>query len=118
MRLLCALVLVLSVGACNYAVSDIATVPANPTYDKDVRPLLADHCLLCHGARPDRGSPSYLRLDVYDDENNILGAKSEGERILFRVQQGTMPPAARNGDGVGPNGTKMLENWVNNGKPR
>jgi hypothetical protein len=104
--------------ACSYAASDIKSVPENPTYEKDVRPLLADHCFVCHGSKANRNAPAYLRLDVYDDQNKVLGANTLGERILARVADNTMPPAARDGDGVGPNGKKMLELWVANGKPR
>jgi len=32
------------VGACS------PPVPANPTYTKDVQPILAAHCVRCHGA--------------------------------------------------------------------
>jgi hypothetical protein len=39
-----ALALVFSVLGCT------PEVPANPTYEKDVQPILAAHCVRCHGA--------------------------------------------------------------------
>jgi hypothetical protein len=114
------LVLVVALGtgqACSYGVGDISSVPAAPTYNHDIRPFLAEHCLLCHSSPPNRGAPSYFRLDVYDNVGTVSGAKSEADRILIRVGQNTMPPGASSGDGVGPNGLQMIESWVNNGLP-
>jgi len=105
-------------GSCHYSVADIATVPDNPTYTTNVYPLLRDHCLLCHSSPPDRGAPSNFRLDVYEDttvgNTTIPGAQSYGYSIVSSVLSDKMPPAAKQGDGVGPNGKKMLENWQNN----
>ena len=36
--------LALPLGACN------PDVPATPTYDRDVQPILTAHCVRCHGA--------------------------------------------------------------------
>ena len=109
--------LVALTGSCHYGIADIASAPDNPTYNKDVYPLLADHCLLCHSSPPNRGAPSTFRLDVYDDttvgNTFVAGAKSYGPTIVYDVQIGKMPPGAKSGDGVGPNGLKMLENWQN-----
>ncbi len=46
-------------SAC--AKPDITTVPAHPSYELDVKPLLADHCLLCHShpATPGPGRPAF-----------------------------------------------------------
>lgn len=104
--------------SCNYGIRDISSVPDNPTYNRDVYPLYADHCLVCHGAQPDRGAPTYFRLDRYDDDATTAGAKSMAASALADVQSGRMPIAAKNGDGVGPNGVQMLERWVQNGSPQ
>jgi len=68
-------------GSCHYGVADIASVPDYPTYAKDVRPLLYDHCLLCHGSSPIRGAPSYFRLDVYDDTDGVFGILDGSEVV-------------------------------------
>ena len=107
-------------GSCHYGVADIATVPDNPTYDQNVYPLLRDHCLLCHSSPPNRGAGganSYFRLDVYGtttvNGKDIPGAGDYCGSIVGDVLIDKMPPAAKDGDGVGPNGKKMLQNWQN-----
>jgi hypothetical protein len=105
------------VGSCNYGISDIASVPDNPTFNRDVYPLFADHCLVCHGAHPDRGAPAYFRLDIYADAPSASGAKNMASSAISDIESARMPPAARSGDAVGPNGLQMLKNWVKNGRP-
>jgi hypothetical protein len=105
-------------GSCNYGIRDIASVPDNPTFNRDVYPLLADHCLVCHGSPPDRGAPAYFRLDKYDDSTSVVGAKSMAAATVGDVEAGRMPPAAKDGDAVGPNGLLLLQRWVKNGSPQ
>jgi hypothetical protein len=105
------LFLTISTASCNYGIRDIGSVPDNPTFNRDIYPLYADHCLVCHSSPPDRGAPGYFRLDVFDDTGNVAGAKSMASAAYVDVQSGKMPPAARGGDGVGPNGLRMLELW-------
>jgi hypothetical protein len=107
-----------SAAACNYGIRDVSSVPDNPTFNRDIYPLYADHCLVCHGSPPDRGAPGYFRLDSYDDTTDAAGAYTMAGRALDDVEAGRMPPAAREGDGVGPNGLLMLQRWVNNKRPR
>jgi hypothetical protein len=104
-------------GACNYAVRDIATVPDNPTYNRDIFPLYADHCLLCHMSPPNRGAPDTFRLDSYGDSDSATGAGSMAFMCLDQVKRKLMPPAAKSGDGVGPKGLEMLQKWYDNGAP-
>jgi hypothetical protein len=119
MRLLLAVVAMGSLlGSCHYGVADINGVPANPTYSGDIYPLFRDHCLVCHGSPPDRGAPNYFRLDVYDGSNGVAGAKDWASTSAHDVNIGKMPPGAKNGDGVGPNGQAMLQKWVDNGAPQ
>ncbi len=113
MRLFSAVVLMLAFfGSCSYGVADISGVPDNPTYSKDIYPLYRDHCLLCHSSPPDRGAPSYFRLDVYDDTNNVTGAMNMASSSAYDVSINKMPPGAKSGDGVGPNGRAMLQKWA------
>ncbi len=111
-----AVLMAMGLVGCTYAVSDIPPPPEHPTYGASVRAFLGDHCLVCHGSPPDRGAPSYFRLDVYADEGGILGAGSMAQVVLGDVVHGTphtMPP----GDGVGPNGKQLISNWVADGAP-
>jgi hypothetical protein len=114
MRIL-GLSLLLLLSACSTAVQDIYSVPADPTYDKDVKFYLADHCVLCHGSPPNRGAPSNFRLDVYDVPNsNERGAFAMAHSILSAATSGSMPP----GGGLGPKGKQLLSLWVDHGAPR
>ncbi len=118
MRLQRVLVLVVTVASCHYSSPDLVYVPDNPTYQRDVYPLFSDHCLVCHGWPPDRGAPSTFRLDVYDDTDGVPGAYTYGSIALSDIEIRKMPPAAKDGEGVGPNGIAMLRRWIDNGKPR
>lgn len=117
MRLVIVLV-PLALAACNFAAPDIADVPDQPTFEQDVKPLFDDHCNLCHGTSPDRGAPSSFRLDAYDDTPGKRGAASMAGRAVHAVEGDSMPPAAAWGDGVGPNGKKMLQRWIDQGAPK
>jgi hypothetical protein len=108
-------VLTASLSAC--AKPDIATVPAHPTFELDVKPLLADHCLLCHGYPATRGAPTNFRLDVYAATNGVQGAYEQRSRLVKATLNDHMPPAGLWGEGVGPNGKKLLQNWQTDGYP-
>ena len=111
------LALTLLAPACSFGKPDIASVPAHPTFELDVKPLLADHCLLCHGYPATRGAPTSFRLDVYTSADGFPAARQEAGRILSSINGGKMPPSAKWGDGVGPNGKAMLQNWASDGYP-
>jgi hypothetical protein len=111
-------VMTMLTASCSYGIRDIGSVPDNPTFNGDVYPLYADHCLICHGSPPDRGAPSYFRLDVYGDSDAVAGAQSMAAAAVADVQSGKMPPASRDGDGVGPNGLQLLQRWVQLGAPQ
>lgn len=108
-------------GACDYGIDDLSAseVPEHPTYEADVAPLLHDHCNLCHGVPAKRGAPGGFRLDQYeDDADGREGVRSMGGSIVKIVKDDEMPPAAEWGDGIGPNGKKLLERWQADGYPR
>ena len=109
----------LAAPSCSLGKPDIATVPTHPTFEIDVKPLLADHCLLCHSYPTTRGAPTSFRLDVYDPpvETSTPAAHQEASRFIQSIDNGKMPPAALWGDGVGPNGKALLQNWKTDGYP-
>jgi hypothetical protein len=111
------LALALAASACSFGKPDIASAPAHPTYEVDVHPLLADHCLLCHGYPATRGAPTSFRLDVYLSPNSTPGAQKECRRFVQSVESDKMPPSALWGDGVGPNGKALLQNWLSDNCP-
>ena len=109
----------LAAPACSFSKTDIATVPAHPTFELDVKPLMEDHCLLCHGYPATRGAPTSFRLDVYDPPvgTSTPAAHQEASRFIQSIDNGKMPPSALWGDGVGPNGKALLQNWKTDGYP-
>jgi hypothetical protein len=107
----------LAMTACSFGKPDIATVPAHPTFEIDVKPLFADHCLLCHGHPATRGAPTSFRLDVYTSPDGMSAARKEADPVIRSIEDGKMPPSAAWGDGVGPNGKQMLQNWASDGYP-
>ena len=110
----------LLLASCHFSVADIAKVPDNPTWEADVKPYLADHCVLCHGSPPGRGAPGDFRLDIYDYDTakDILGAKNMAPQIVSATKNDSMPPSAKWGDTLGPKGKAMLQKWLDNQMPQ
>jgi len=115
-RVFLPVILAWPLATCSFGKPDLATVPAHPTFEADVRPLLEDHCVLCHGYPAKRGAPTSFRLDVYAADV-VPGAYDERARFIRSIQSDKMPPSAAWGDGVGPNGKTMLQNWATDGYP-
>jgi hypothetical protein len=111
-RALLALLPALFAG-CNFGVPDISAseVPDHPVYWTDVLPLFEDHCTLCHGHPSNYGAPSDFRLDRY------ASARAESHNVWEQISEDGMPPAASWGDGMGPNGKKLIRLWVEQGAP-
>jgi hypothetical protein len=107
----------LAASACSFGRPDIATAPDHPTFEIDVKPLLVDHCLLCHGYPATRNAPTSFRLDVYTSPDGMPAAYQEANRFVRSIQDDKMPPSAKWGDDVGPNGKKILQNWATDGYP-
>jgi hypothetical protein len=81
------------------------SVPAEPTWVDDVRPILAANCIRCHSPPYIAGVPRVFRLDKYDDEmiedspfddddepDLIGGAGGYPSTIASQVEQELMPP--------------------------
>ncbi|WP_020472826.1 DUF1553 domain-containing protein [Zavarzinella formosa] len=82
-------------------------------YNRDVRPILSDHCFKCHG--PDeKQRKAKLRLDTREA---IPGAKTE---LLARVTSNDpkelMPPA-NSGKALTPGQINILKRWIDQGAP-
>jgi len=70
--------------------------PAVPTWQADVKPILAAACVRCHGDPAIGGAPTSFRLDVDHDtpgpSGRIRGAATMSRFIADRVSDDTMPP--------------------------
>ncbi|MBA3398099.1 MAG: hypothetical protein H0T89_36070 [Deltaproteobacteria bacterium] len=95
-------------------------VPAAPSFQQDIQPILAANCVRCHGTPAIGGAPSGFRLDMFEDVEvidpsgvgliTIAGAKSQSSRIAARAAAGEMPPRFPLDDWQ----IEMLENWEAN----
>lgn len=96
-----------------------SSVPANPTWTEDVKPILQANCIKCHGRVTRGGAPDNFRLDIYDgtddpSRNGFIplgrgGASDMAQFIAFRVREETMPPEIP----LTSNQIEVLENWFN-----
>lgn len=94
--------------------------PADPSW-AEVAPVLAAHCVRCHGAPALGGAPPTFRLDRYDDTllpaaaaggdtvglRRVLGAAAMAEWIALRVEDGSMPPRIP----LAEHDRELLANW-------
>ncbi len=67
----------------------LASWAAAATFEDTVRPFLAQHCVVCHGAQMQMAD---LRLDVFPDEQEALQHTGVWEDVLRMTRDGKMPP--------------------------
>ena len=60
-----------------------------PSFERDVRPLLAKRCAVCHNQKLTSGGVSLADLDF----SNVAGNADVLEKVLRKVHSGEMPPA-------------------------
>lgn len=93
---------------------------SSPSYSREIRPLLADHCFACHG--PDEHKrKADVRLDTADGiaavvdqdtwQNSLLL-----ERIVTEDSDAIMPPPTHDKP-LDANAKALLESWVRAGSP-
>lgn len=104
--------------------ADAARVPAAVDYNRDIRPILSDHCYACHG--PDAGKrQGGLRLDHQEDAFKELESggfaispgQKEHSKLLVRLlasDEERMPPAEA-GPRLKPEQIAKLEQWIAEG---
>ncbi len=86
-----------------------------PDFNRDVRPILADHCFACHG--PDeKARKADLRLDVRKDALDSLApgkpADSEVVRRLLSKDESEVMPPPKFGKPVTPEQVEILKRWI------
>lgn len=85
-------------------------------FQREVRPILAKHCLKCHGPAAQEGG---LRLDQRERATRraIVPSHPEKSRLLHRVKdegEERMPPAEA-GDRLKPAQVEVLRRWIAEG---
>lgn len=93
------------------------SVPANPTWEEDVKPILAANCVRCHRAEPQNGAPATFRLDVCENDGDIMGASAVAGAALARTTNDAaiMPP--KPASPLSDRQNEVLQNWIGNGAP-
>lgn len=108
-------------GVLSWAASDSKV----PDFNRDIRPILSDHCYACHG--PDEGKrKAGLRLDVQEDafkllksgERALVAGSLEKSSVIARIRtedpDDVMPPP-KHGKALTPAQKELLERWVSGG---
>ncbi len=109
------------------AAASVAAAETKLNFNRDIRPILSNHCFHCHGA--DEGArESGLRLDLR--ETAMKGGESGSaaivpgqpersallDRLLAQDEDERMPPATEKNP-VQPEDVKKIERWISEGAP-
>ncbi|HUF63650.1 MAG TPA: PSD1 and planctomycete cytochrome C domain-containing protein [Verrucomicrobiales bacterium] len=89
------------------------------SFQREILPLLSDHCFQCHG--PDEESrEAGLRLDTQQGASSVLARESESSELLRRVMSDDpaeiMPPPEAQRP-LDPVETHLLQRWIAEGAP-
>ncbi len=97
----------------------------NPTFNRDIRPILSENCFLCHGQDPEhRGAE--LRLDIRenaiaprDDGPAIVPGNPAESTLIKRIMSDDpdiiMPPPKSHLGALKPQQIDTLKKWIKNG---
>jgi hypothetical protein len=120
----------LCAGACGLIllqwqpVSAISNAETPVSFNKDIRPILADNCLACHGFDPSHRKAD-LRLDTFegatavrDGSRAIAPGEPQSSEMLRRVRSSdpsVMMPPPDSGKRLSRDQVATLERWVRQG---
>ncbi len=99
-------------------------IPETVQFNRDIRPILADHCFACHG--PDQNTrEAELRLDTETGlfgDGDVAGPVQRGEpkasELIHRVtsaEEGVRMPPAEFGKDLSAHQVELLKRWVEQG---
>ncbi len=116
--LLSAILMLLTVAGLAAPATPRSSVGGGPDYDRDVRPILADHCFTCHGFDANKRQAG-LRLDTAEGalaalatgHRAIVPGSPERSELIRRVAAGTMPPGGKE-KSLKPAQISTLRRWV------
>ena len=121
-------ILGLGLGAL-VVLGETSTIPVAPQrpihFNRDIRPILADHCFSCHGFDKNRRKAE-LRLDT---KEGLLGAGDNGPivkpgdlgqsdlsvRIHLTEDTAKHMPPKKGGKPLAPEQVKLLDRWIQEG---
>jgi hypothetical protein len=104
--------------------AEAAPSPRRVEFNRDIRPILSENCLYCHGQDP-KNRKADLRLDVrenalapHDDGTAIVPGKPESSDLVKRLvstdRDEVMPPPKSNRK-VTPEQVALLRRWIAEG---
>src|SRR5688500_11106905 len=77
----------------------VPLVGADPIdYLRDVKPILTQHCVRCHGAEKEEAglrTDTAAALRLGGDSGSLVKLKAEGQSLLLQVVEGTHPDVPR-----------------------
>jgi hypothetical protein len=123
LRTLSALAALAAVGPSAFAAAGAADI----SFNRDIRPILAENCFSCHGPDPG-GRKAGLRLDTEaglfekrkDDPAPVLRGKAEEselyKRLISKDKDEVMPPPESH-KALKPAEVALLKRWIEAGAP-
>ncbi len=76
-------------------------------FERDILPILEDHCYQCHGEGEDKGKVAF---DAFGSTRELLKQTDLWVRALKNIRSGTMPPAKK--PRIPADEFSKLENWI------
>src|SRR5438477_6399418 len=119
-----ALILLLSIGSVSTDAEEQSKDKVD--YSRDIRPILANNCLLCHG--PDgKARKADLRLDtregavaLREGKAAIVPGKLDQSELVRRIttadREDVMPPT-KSGKKLSKDQIDLLKRWIEQGAP-
>lgn len=99
-----------------------ATVASGADYSREIQPLLAEHCLECHGPDDSKGGLALTSLEaatkaLESGAHGIIPGKPEASEVIARITttdlEDRMPPKAKKP--LKPHEVELLKRWIQEG---
>jgi len=87
-----------------------ATLDDQAEFEKDILPILENHCYECHGDGEDKGK---ITFDTFDSTQVLMGQSDLWVHALKNVRSGLMPPSKK--DRLSAEEFAKLEQWIKRG---
>lgn len=109
----------LCVGALGGFCGGVAATATPPDYSREIRPILSEHCFVCHG--PDEAArEGDLRLDLPGDVDRLASTRTAPHEFVRRITSADpeerMPPEST-GKPLSAREIEQLKNWIAAGAP-
>lgn len=112
----------------NRSAGNAEVVPAEVSYNFDIRPILSDKCYACHGPdankrkadlRLDKPESAFAALKEHPASHALVAGKPELSELFLRVSttdtESLMPPVASNLPALTPHEVALIKKWIEQG---